>query len=368
MTSGDTRDKVGVVIESGQQFIKLDQETPREAVIRMAGGFAMTQVLHTAVLGGIPDFMADRSCSVGEMATALGFKAGALERFLRMMVVLDLLVQVGAKSFQLSPTGQLLRSDHPQSMRGRIVYIGAVNYPVAAAAVHSLSTGETAFEHVFGVPFFEHLADNSDLGTAFNGLMQQSIEARVGSLLEVSDFTKIRSMVDIGGGNGALLAAILEVAENCTGIIFDQPAVLAEARSKFRGCPTEERVKFVEGDLFAGPYPVGADRYVLSNIIHDWEDDEAETILQNCCQAMRNDSELFLIEETLPELVIESPSTIANDYSMLLLTGGKERTEVQYRDLLNRSGLTLSKVTPFAAHNNNRPQKGRWAIMHCHAK
>lgn len=346
----------------------LRSESPADAVKRMAGGFAMTQVLHTAVQAGVADFMGDRECTADEIAEALHLDARALERFLRMMVVLDLLVQARPEHYSLSAAGQLLRADHPESMRERIVYIGAINYPVAAAAIHSLRTGETAFDHVFGKSFFDYLAQQPALGRAFNGLMQQGIEARAAGVLTAFDFSKARHIVDLGGGNGSLLSAILATSANSIGTLFDLPAVIEEARQRLSGTAVGARVEFVEGDLFLGPYPAGADVYILSNIVHDWNDADAETILRHCATALRGSGgELLLIEETLPETVLDSPSTVANDYSMLLLTGGLERSRAQYCALLERSGLALTRVSPFTLRQNDSRRQGHWTLLHCHA-
>lgn len=367
MIVGDSSNRVSAANSPLRPNAPAASESPAEAVMRMAGGFAMTQVLHTAVQTGIADFMGDRECTVEEIGRALNLDVHALNRFLRMMVVLGLLVQAEAERFGLSDAGQLLRGDHPKSMRERILYIGAVNYPVASAAIHSLRTGETAFEHVFGVPFFDHLAQRPELGRAFNGLMQQGIETRAAAVLSAHDFSSARYIVDLGGGNGALLSAILSNTEGTSGAIFDTPAVITEARQRLSGTALAPRIDFVKGDLFAGAYPVGADLYILSNIIHDWNDAQAEVLLRHCAQAMRDNSELLLIEETMPETVLDSPSTVANDYSMLLLTGGLERSEGEYQALLARSGLALFKVTPFAVRGSDQRRKGHWALLHCRA-
>uniref|UniRef100_UPI000D3502E0 methyltransferase n=1 Tax=unclassified Variovorax TaxID=663243 RepID=UPI000D3502E0 len=342
-------------------------ESPAEAVTRMAGGFAMTQVLVTAVRAGIADFMGERECTADEIGRALGLDVRALYRFMRMMVVLDLLVETGDRRFRLSDAGQLIRADHPQSMHERIAYIGAINYPVAGAAIHSLRTGETAFDHVFGKPFFDHLAQEPALGRAFNGLMQRGVEARIAGVSGAHDFSQARHIVDLGGGNGALLASILASAPRSTGTVFDLPGVIAQARQRLADSPLGARIGFAEGDLFAGGYPAGADLYILSNIIHDWNDDQAQVILRHCAQAMGPGGELILVEELLPASVLDSPSTVANDYSMLLLTGGLERNEDEYRALLARSGLALFQVTPFAVRSNDRRRKGHWALLHCRA-
>jgi SAM-dependent methyltransferase len=339
-------------------------ESPMAAVLRMLGGFAMTQVVHTAVRVGIPDRLGEGSRAAAELATELGLHADALERFLRMMAVLGLVYQVDERRFRLSEAGQLLRSAHPQSLSERALYVGTVNYPTAAAAPHALRTGEPAFDHVFGEPFFDYLAHEPTMARAFQGLMQRAAEQRIAGILDAYDFSGARHIVDLGGGNGTLLAAILERAPHARGTVVDMAPVVAQSRERLRGSPVAERIEAVEGDLMAGGFPAGADIYILSNIIHDWHDGVAERILRHCAAAMAPTSTLILVEELMPARVLDSPSTVANDYSMLLLTGGRERSEAEYRQLARRSGLRVSEVIPFAAHNGMR--KGNWALVCCH--
>jgi hypothetical protein len=342
--------------------------SPAQVMHRMAGGFAMTQVLHVAAQSGIADELRDDARSVNDLAVALDLDACALERFLRMMVVLDLLVQEDVRVFRLSAVGQLLRADHPDSVRDRILYIGAINYPTASAALHSVRTGEPAFDHVFGRPLFDYLAQQPALGRLFNDLMKQGVDVRVSGILHAYDFSRARHIVDIGGGNGALLSTVLAQAPTSTGTLFDTADVVAEALTRLAGTEVGHRIDLVEGDLFRGRYPQGADLYLLSNIIHDWNDARAETILRHCATAMPDGSSLVLIEELMPDWVIDSPATIANDYSMLILMGGKERTEAQYRALLERAGLLISEIIPFSVDSNDNRRKGNWALLDCRAK
>lgn len=350
----------------GESTVKT--QSPAQVMRRMAGGFAMTQVLHVAAQSGIADELRDEARSLNDLAAALDLDARALERFLRMMVVLDLLVQEDVRVFRLSAVGQLLRADHPESMRNRILYIGAISYPAASAALHSVQTGEPAFDHVFGRTFFDYLAEQPALGGLFNGLMKHAVHGRISGILQAYDFSRARRIVDIGGGNGALLSAILAQAPASTGAVFDTADVVAEARTRLAGTEVGQRIDLVKGDLFRGRYPQGADLYLLSNIIHDWNDAKAETILRHCVSAMPRGSSLVLIEELMPERVTDSPATIANDYSMLILTGGEERTEAQYRALLDRSGLLVSSTIPFSVESDDNRRKGNWALLDCRAK
>jgi O-methyltransferase domain/Dimerisation domain len=350
----------------GENTVKA--RSPAQAMHRMAGGFAMTQVLHVAAQSGIADELGDEARSVNDVAAALDLDAHSLERFLRMMVVLDLLVQEDVRLFRLSAVGQLLRADHPESMRDRILYIGAISYPAASAALHSVRTGEPAFDHVFGRRFFDYLAEQPALGGLFNGLMKQGVHGRISSILQAYDFSRARRIVDIGGGNGALLSAVLVQAPALTGSVFDTAGVVAETRARLAGTELSRRIDLVEDDLFRGGYPQGADLYLLSNIIHDWNDAQAETILHPCVSAMPRDSSLLLIEELMPERVTDCPATIANDYSMLILTGGEERSEAQYRVLLDHSGLLVSSIIPFSVESEDSRHKGNWALLDCCVK
>ncbi len=340
-------------------------EALADIVRRMAGGFSTTQILHTAATLNIADHLAQAPQSAVALAQALHAHPQGLHRFLRMMVVLDLLTQEDNGSFALSPLGQLLRSDHPESLRDRILYIGAVNYPTAGAMLHSVRTGEPAFDHVFHVPFFGYFAQQAELGAIFNQLMKQNVDERVAGIIGAYDFSRAKTLVDIGGGNGALLAAILDANPPIAGTLFDTPEVIAEARASFARSHVAQRIDMVSGDLFHGPFPEGGDLYLLSNIIHDWDDPRSQQILRHCRAAMRHDSRLLLIEEIMPARVVDSPATIANDFSMLLLTGGRERTEPEYRALLTSASFQLACVIPFALRSATKKRKGNWAILEC---
>lgn len=268
-------------------------DSPADVIRRMAGGFSTTQILHTAAKLRIADHLVKGPRSAAELAQVLHAHPQALHRFLRMMVVLELLIEKSNGSFGLSAVGQLLRSDHPESLRDRIIYIGAINYPTAQAMLHSVQTGEPAFDHVFGVPFFGHLMQQPELGAIFNQLMNRNVIDRVAGIIGAYDFSNMKSIVDIGGGNGALLAAVLNANPHAVGTLFDTTEVIAEARIALARSDMARRIEMVAGDLFLGPLPKDGDLYLLSNIIHDWDDSHAEQILRNCRTAVRADSRLL---------------------------------------------------------------------------
>ncbi|NLC70519.1 MAG: methyltransferase [Desulfuromonadaceae bacterium] len=342
----------------------MEGKTPLELVREMAGGFSLTQILYSAVKLGIPDQLAKGPKQDLELARDINAHPKALSRFLRMMVVVNLLVQEEDPSFfRLSPLGELLRSDHPDRMYNRILYIGEVNYPAAQGMIHSIKTSEPAFEHVFGTSFFDYFGQNPEIGSIFNEQMSRAINDRIRGILAAYNFEDKINVVDVGGGNGALIDAILKENPHAIGTIFDLPLVVAEASRAASLNKDENRRQTIAGDFFHDEIPSGGDIYVLSNIIHDWDDERALQILRNCCAAMGKNSKLLLIEEILPENVLDAPVTVANDLSMLLLTGGRERTLAEYRDLLNDAGIVLTKLIPFEATRIYSKRKPNWAII-----
>jgi O-methyltransferase domain/Dimerisation domain len=335
---------------------------PVDVISRMAGGFSATQILNTAAKLAIADHLAKGPCSSTKLARAVNADPQALYRFLRMMVALELLVQERNDSFSLSSLGQLLRSDHPDSMRERIIYFGEINYPTAQAMFHSVKTGRPAFDHVFGVPLFQYFVQQPKIGAMFNQLMSDITNDHIPGIIAAYDFSCMRTIVDVGGGNGTLLTAILTANPHLNGILFDTPEVIADAHARQIRSSTTERVEMVAGDIFSARIPRHGDIYLLSNILHDWDDRSAGNILRNCRAAVRADSRLLLIEEIMPARVADSPGTIAIDFAMLLLAGGKERTEQEYRSLLDIAGFQLMRVIPLRTGSKRKENRG---ILEC---
>lgn len=343
--------------------MQTDQKTAAEIVREMAGGFTLTQVLYTAVKLGIADHLKNGPLPSHELARAVYADRQSLHRFLRMMVVVNLLVQHGDGGFALSALGELLRTDHPDSLCNRILYIGEVNYPAAQGMSHAVQTGEPGFDHIFSMPFFEYFSRNPHIGALFNELMSQGVEDRVAGIVLAYDFSKARSIVDVGGGKGTLISAILKANSQATGILFDAPSVLAEAENYLAANGLAERCQTVSGDFFQDDLPPDADIYILSNILHDWEDASVAQILNNCSGVMLPDSRLLVIEQLMPKHVLDAPVTVASDLSMMLLLRGRERTEAEYREILSQAGLQVTSLIPFAATRIYNGRKTNWVII-----
>jgi len=343
--------------------MSLDEQTAAEALRRMAGGFAATQMLVAAAELRITDHLGGRRRLAEDLAAEIGVSASSLYRFLRMLVVLDLLEQFPDGSFGLQPMGELLRSDHPQSQRDLIVYIGAVGYRAALGTLHSVKTGTPAVDHILGKPFFEIFADDPVLGSIFNGLMEQAIRPRIEGVVATFDFGPYTTIVDVGGGNGSLLKAILQANPSLTGILFDLPKVVEQAKTKLREDGFADRIETTAGDFFFDQIPGGATLYVLSNIIHDWDDERSLLILKNCSNAMRADSELLVIADVMPDRVGDARATVATDFSMMLLTGGQERTVEEHDGLFRRASLRLDRIVPIPTRQDSRDGRGSSATI-----
>jgi SAM-dependent methyltransferase len=298
-----------------------------------------------------------------DLAEMTGTHPRALYRFLRMLVVLNLLVERRDGRFALTAMGQFLRPEHPESIHDRLIYIDEISYSAVKSTLHSLQTGKPAFDAAFGESFFSHLSHNPRQGAAFNRLMAKDVSRRADRIASAYDFKRAKSIVDIGGGTGTLLKAILSKSSGATGTIFDTPDVVAQARLDAVEDGCADRMEFIGGDLFRDDLPSGADIYLMSNIIHDWDDAQSKIILQKCRKAVGDHGVLLMFEEIVPGKVSSAPQTIANDYTMLLLTGGRQRTRGEFRDLLAATGFKLASVSLLESDPSKKARKENWAIV-----
>ncbi|MHB8589908.1 MAG: methyltransferase [Candidatus Dormibacteraceae bacterium] len=220
--------------------------------------------------------------------------------------------------------------------------LGEEHYHAWGALRHSVKSGESAFEHVYGRPLFDYLADHPDAQATFDAAMSASKGLFARSVADKYDFSALRVMVDVGGGNGSVSASILEACPNLEAVIYDQPQVLAAAELYLSAAGVRDRCRLVPGD-FLQSVPQGGDLYVLSHIVHDWDDERALRILRNCRAAMTRDGAVMLLEAVMP-LHGQPARAAMPDVNMMVMLTGQERTEDEYRSLLGAAGLRLSQV------------------------
>jgi hypothetical protein len=314
------------------------QEDPPVTLRDLINGYQTSQALHVVVKLGIADLLSDGSRTSDELAEAVGAHPEALYRLLRAVAALGVLREEADRRFALTELGAELRSDHPRSLAGWAAFIGTPSYWRAwGDLLHSVQTGENAFRHVHGTDPWTYRMRHQDLSADFDRAMASLSRRAADAVLAVFDFSRFKSIIDIGGGNGAFLATILAKHPNPRGVVFDQPHVVAGAESFLREAGVAERCETVGGNFFTS-VPAGGDAYLLKQILHDWDDQRCLEILRVCRTAMTPGAALLAIERDLggPN---DAHAAKLSDLNMLVAPGGQERSPQQYADLFEASGF-----------------------------
>jgi hypothetical protein len=306
-------------------------------------GYRVTQMLIVAARFRIADALAQGPRDVADLARDCGAHEQSLYRLLRALASLGVFKETGRRHFELTPLAELLRSDTQGSIYHAAITLGEDWWWQAwGNASESVRTGQTAFQYLYGMGLFEFMSARPDVAARFNSHMVVMTDVEARSLVECCDFGRSSRVVDVGGGHGALLRAVLGAHPHLSGILYDLPATVDGARGRFEHAGYLERCDLVGGDFFE-KVPTGADTYVLKNIIHDWDDEHARKILDNCHRAMDGAGRLLLIEHVVPEGNEPSAGKIS-DLTMLVIVGGAERTEAEYRNLLRDCRFDVTKI------------------------
>jgi hypothetical protein len=280
-----------------------------------------------------------------ELAIATNAHGRSLYRLLRALASTGVFAERPDGTFESTALADRLRSRTPESQRAFALSYGEPWWWNAfAELLHSVKTGETAFSRVHGTTFFEYLGRHPDAARAFNENMTAATHGLAEAMATAYDFSQVEVLVDVGGGHGALAAALLRQHPRMRAVIFDQPAVLEGTASVLRESGILARCDLSPGDFFQ-TVPDGADLYLLKDIIHDWDDVRAAVILQNVRLAMRPDAKLLVIESMIPPGNEPFRGKLV-DITMLVLTGGRERTEPEYTRLLHDASLKLTRAIP----------------------
>ena len=314
---------------------------------RLMSGFRAYQMIVAACRLRLPDLVAEGPRSAEDLAAETGTLPGPLHRMLSGLAVWRVLVEMPDGKFGPTSVSDTFRSDRP-GLRNMTIMLSEEGYQAWGDLMYSLRTGKSAFEHMYGKSHFDRLGEDPELAAHFNAAMIEFSGRVAGTFAAVYDFTGVRTVVDVGGGNGAVLTAVLQAHAATRGILFDLAQGLAGAAEKLASAGVADRVTLQEGSFFE-TVPSGADIYLLKSIVHDWDDERALAILQNCARAMQPSSRLVILERKLPER-IENPddafTTVMGDVHMMVVLGGKERTADQYRDLLAQAGMRMTSEIP----------------------
>jgi hypothetical protein len=325
-------------------------ESAAQTIFQLATSYRLSQAIYVLTKLGIPDLLAAGSKTCEQLAQATGAHPPSLHRLLRALTAWEVLTEPVAGTFALAPLGACLASDAPNSARSIVLMFGSENFWTTwGDLLHCVKTGETAFAHLFGVPgTFDYLADHPDDAALFNAAMTNVSMLTFAGVTRSYDFSSARMLVDVGGGRGALIAAILRANPALNGTLFDLPAVVAKARPELERAGVADRCTVVGGDVFSS-VASGGDIYLLARVIHDWDDAKSIAIFRTCRAAMTPSSKLLLVERVIPESVTADPLVRAHllgDLNMLVRTGGRERTEGEYRALLAAADLRLVRTIP----------------------
>lgn len=325
-------------------------QTPPDALLQMMTGYWISKAIYVAAKLGVADLLTDGPLSAEELAMATQTHGPALYRLLRALASVGVFSEESPGRFTLTPLATLLRSDTPDSMRALAIMYAEEQSRAWDDVLHSVQTGQPAFEHAFGARYFDYFATHPEASRVFNEAMVGWTTQVVDAVVAAYDFSPFATVMDVGGGHGALLAAILKSAPAAQGILFDQPHVVEGAEPFLAAAGVVNRCERVGGDFFA-EIPAGADAYVLAQILHDWDDERSVAILRQVRRAMPAHGKLLVVELVLPE---GNDPFLGKwlDLHMLVLLGGQERTVAQYAALLRAAGFELLGVIPTTAQQS----------------
>jgi SAM-dependent methyltransferase len=325
---------------------------PLNALYQIATGHYFTQALLLAVKLGIADQLAAGPRSAEDLAQATGTHAPSLRRVLRLLASVGVFEEREDGAFALTPLGNALRDGVPGSARSLVLLIAGERVQQAWSDLeYCVRTGNPVFRKQGLADAFQAIAETPEAQARFDEAMSDSTKLAAAAVAASYDFKPLRSIVDVGGGNGALLIGILKAHPHLRGTVFDQPAVAERARGKIAESGLASRCDARGGSFFEA-VPEGADAYLIKHVIHDWEDERAIRILQHCRAALPDGGRVLIVEGVYPPRIEASPlarGAAANDVNMLVNTGGRQRSEQEFRALYAASGLALARIVPTPA-------------------
>ena len=311
---------------------------------QMITGYWISQAIYAAAKFSIADHLNDGPKSVEELATASSTNPDALYRLLRALASVGIFAEGESCRFSLTPLAEPLRSDVPGSKRALALMSGDEQFQTWAQIDYSIRTGKIAFDKVFGKPIFDYLGEHPDKARIFDAAMVGIHGRESSAILDAYDLSGIGVIADIGGGNGSQITEVLKKYPQMNGVLFDLPHVIERAKERIQASGLQDRCRLVPGSFFDA-VPEGADAYVLRHIIHDWDEDKCLAILRSCHRAMSPNSKLLVIESVIPPGNEPFHGKFL-DLVMLLIPGGKERTQEEYRHLFVQAGFEVTQIVP----------------------
>ena len=333
--------------ELDQQTMPQQAPSPADRMLQYLGGFWIARAITAAANLGVADHLTNGPQSVEALAQATNSHAPSLYRLMRALCGAGVFNEVSPRVFASTELGDTLRSGVHGSLRSAFVTgIGDDHYDAWADITHSVQTGEIAFDHVFEQPIWKFYQANETNGRKFNQYMTDLTQVIDAAAMDAyrEEFARFTHLVDVGGGHGSLISAVLRGSPAMRGTVYDLPHVVEGTRKNLSAAGLAGRCEAVGGDFFQS-VPAGGDGYMMKFIIHDWEPERAKLILSNVRKSIRPDGRLLLLETVVPEGNDMHFSKLM-DLNMLVMTGGRERTEKEYAELLAAGGFKLRRVVP----------------------
>lgn len=334
----------------------MSEPSPAQQIAQMSVGYWVSQSLYVAAKLDIADRLASGPKTADELAAATGTHARSLYRLLRALASVGVFSEGDGGRFSLTPLADCLRTDAPDSKRAMVVMMGEEHYHAWGGLLGSVQTGETSFDRIYGKPIFDYLGERPEQAKIFDAAMTSIHGRETQAVLDAYDFSGVRVLADVGGGNGSNLIGVLKRYPNVRGLLYDLPHVVERAAENLKAAGVADRCEVVAGNFFDS-VPSGADAYFLRHIIHDWDDDRSTRILKNVRAAAPNGGKVVVVEYVLPPGNAPSFGKLL-DLNMLLLPGGVERTEEEFRRLYAAAGIGLTRVV--ATEGDLSVVEGTW--------
>jgi hypothetical protein len=316
---------------------------PNVRVFELAAAAVPARALWAAAEAGIADHLDDAPRPVEELASATGSHAGALYRILRLLASLGVFEEHAGRRFSHTEMSRTLRSDHPTRARAAVRMLGMPAMWQGFGAIDtSLATGGTGWHAAIGEPVFEWLGRRPADASLFNDAMIGIHGGEQPATADAYPFSG--TVIDVGGGSGNMIVSVLRRHPAVRGVVFDMPHVVAEAAVRLKAEGLEDRASVAAGSFFEG-VPAGGDAYILSHIIHDWDEAKCLQILGHVRAAKKPGAKVLIVEMVVPPPNVMHPAKLL-DITMLTIAGGQERTEEEYGALLDKAGLRLTRVLP----------------------
>lgn len=318
--------------------------TPVETMLQMMSGFWVSRGIWVAAKLGIPDLLKSGAKTAAQLADATGMNADSIFRIMRMLAMVGIFGHDGDR-FSNTPVSETLLSDVPGSLRyGAIAEMGEVHYDSWGNIMHSMKTGEIAFDNKFGQNVWQYFETDPEKAQNFNTYMANNSAMVSQAIIKAYDFSGAKRVFDIGGGLGSMLSEILKANPHLHGAVFDAPSVVEKAREFLNNAGVGDRAETIGGDFFES-VPAGGDIYTMRWIIHDWNDELSIKIFRNIRQVIPENGKLLLFEAVVPDDDQPHFSKFM-DLIMLTMTGGRERTAAEYAALLEKGGFRMTRVVP----------------------